>query len=293
MAASDKPGIACEITPERVIAARASASGDGLDTFSARTLSEGTLHPGLSGTNVTNAGALRDAISDALASVGSHSHEVIAVLPDAAVRVALLDFEELPDKRQEADSVVRFRLKKSLPFDVEQAALSYDVRRANGTVKVVAAVAPAAVLAEYESAFRDAGYNPGVVLPSMLAALGPIRAAEPTLVIKVDASTTSVAIAKDEDLLLYRTLENARGADLTAEALAEDIYPSLVFFQDNYRLKVERILLGGLLSAREMGPALEQHTGARVSELVPPSQVGQSGGLPSSLLAAVLGALVE
>jgi type IV pilus assembly protein PilM len=274
-----------------VIAARAAESGAALDVFSARTLATGVVHPGLSAANVSNAAALRDTVSDALGSVGARSRDLIAVLPDAAVRVALLDFEELPEKRQDADSVVRFRLKKSVPFDVDQAAISYDARRVNGSVKAVAAVVPMTVLAEYEAVFRDAGYNPGVVLPSMLAALGAVTATVPTLVLKVDAAITSVAIVKDEDLLLYRTLENPRGAQATAEGLAEDIYPSQVFLQDNHGVNVERILLAGLISARDVGPALETHTGARVADLVSPSQAGQ-GSLPSSLLAGVVGALL-
>ena len=36
----------------------------------------------------------------------------------------------------------------------------------------VAAVALASVIEDYEAAFRDAGYSAGVILPSMLAALG-------------------------------------------------------------------------------------------------------------------------
>jgi type IV pilus assembly protein PilM len=288
-----KPRLACEITPERVIAARATDSGHALDVFVARSLPAGVLHPGMGGANVTNAAALRNTVADALSAVGTRSRDIILVVPDAAIRVALLDFEELPEKRLEADSVVRFRLKKSLPFDVEQAALSYDVRRANGgSIKAVAAVAPLAVLSEYEAPFREAGYTPGVVLPSMLAALGPVTASSPTLVIKVDSSSTSVAIVQDEQLLLYRTLENPRGGQLTAEGLAEDIYPSLVFFQDNYGMNVERILLGGLVSARDLGPALETHTGARVSDLVSPAQVGQHSELSPSVLAAVIGALL-
>jgi type IV pilus assembly protein PilM len=303
MPATHKPRVACELTPERVIAARAAAGA--VDVVFARTLPPGSLAPGLGSANVANSGALREAISDALAAVGSHSREVIAVLPDAAVRIVLLDFEELPERRQDADSVVRFRLKKSLPFDAEQAALSYDVIRSSGSpppasgngapsvaIKVVAAVAPSAVLEEYEALFRDAGYSPGVVLPSMLAALGPVDAAEPTLVLKVDVNTTSVAIVQSNDLLLYRTLENAHGARLDASVLADDIYPSLVFFQDNYGMKVERILLGGLASAAEIGPALEAQTGARVSDLVSESQVGQPGNLAPSLLAGVVGALM-
>jgi type IV pilus assembly protein PilM len=217
---------------------------------------------------------------------------VIVVIPDAAVRIVLLDFEALPERRQDADSVVRFRLKKSLSFEVDDAALSYDVRRSNGAIKVVAAVAPSGVREEYESLFRDAGFNPGVVLPSMLASLGAVEASAPTLALKVDLSSTSVAIVQGEDLLLYRTLENAHGDRLDATALADDIYSSLVFFQDNYGMKVERILLGGLASTQEIGAALESQTGARVGDLVSGSQaVGQSGLAPA-LLAGVVGALL-
>lgn len=290
MAASDKPRIACELTPERVIAARATDSG-AVETVSARSLPAGTLAPGLATPNVANSGALREAISNSLAAVGSRSRDVIVVVPDAAVRIVLLDFEELPERQRDADSVVRFRLKKSLSFEVDDAALSYDVRRSHGTIKVTAAVAPAAVREEYESLFRDAGFNPGVVLPSMLASLGAVESSAPTLALKVDRSSTSVAIVQGEDLLLYRTLENAHGDRLDAAALADDIYSSLVFFQDNYGMKVEQILLGGVASAEEIGPGLENQTGARVNDLVTPSQVGGQTSVPPALLAGVVGAL--
>jgi hypothetical protein len=61
----------------------------------------------------------------------------------------------------------------------------------NVGVRVIAAVALANVVEDYEAAFRQAGYQPGVVMPSMLAALGAAHAEQPSLVIKVDARTTS------------------------------------------------------------------------------------------------------
>lgn len=289
MASSHKPRIACELTPERVIAAHAESGT--IDVVSARTLPAGSLAPGLGATNIPGGTTVREAVTDALAVVGGRSREVIAIVPDAAVRIVLLDFEDIPERKQDADSVIRFRLKKSLPFDADQAALSYDVRRSNGAVKVVAAVAPSAVLEEYETLFRDAGYNPGVVLPSMLAALGAVQAAQPTLVLKVDVNTTSVAIVQAEDLLLYRTLENAHGHRIEASSLADDIYPSLVFFQDNYGIQVERILLGGLADSDDIGSALESHTGAHVSDLVSAAQAGPADNVAPSQLAAVVGAL--
>ena len=84
-----------------------------------------------------------------------------------------------------------------------------------------------------------------MVLPSMLAALGAADADRPTLVVKVDARTTSIAILDKNQLLLFRTLENPRGVTITGEQLAEEVYPSVVFFQDTYHLNIEHIFVAG------------------------------------------------
>ena len=290
---SDRPRLACEITAERVIAGRARGSGNGLDAYTSRVLASGTLVPSLTHSNVLAPEALRQAIADSLAPVAGGMKDVTAVLPDAAVRVTLLDFDVLPGKAQEADAVVRFRLKKSLPFDPDSAAVSYEVQQSNGTVRVVAAVALRSVLEEYEAAFRDAGFYPGVVLPSMLATLGPVSGAEPTLVVKVDSLSTSLAIVDREEVRLFRTLEEGSASDLSAERLVENIHPSLAFFEDTYSVKVRRILLGGLASAERLGSLLQAQTGARVEDLVAAeaAEGALQGSLPAQQLAAVVGAL--
>jgi type IV pilus assembly protein PilM len=219
---------------------------------------------------------------------------VIAVLPDAAVRVVLLDFETLPPKREEAEGVVRFRLKKSLPFDVDKAKVSYHVQPSNIGVRVIAAVALLNVIEDYEAAFRQAGYEPGVVMPSMLAALGAANAPQPSLVIKVDARTTSIAILDGEQLLLFRTLENTRGVTITGEQLAEEVYPSVVFFQDTYHLNIGRIFVAGLPESGGAAPALRAQTGAEVKDLVSASQLGGAiGTIPKWRMAGVVGALLS
>ncbi len=285
-----RPRLACEITAGSVIAARAD-DGRALDVYTARTLPTGTLAPNLTVANVADGNALRQTLADALATVGGRSRDVTAVLPDAAARVVLLDFDTLPEKRQDADAVVRFRLKKSLPFDVDKAAVAFESAPAEGGVRVVAAVTLASVLQEYEAAFRDVGYQPGVVMPAMLAALGPLDTAAPILVIKVDATTTGVAIVEGGQLLLVRTLENA-SAGIDPQRLAEEVYPSLVFFQDTYGKRVERILVGGVVGVEQVGPALLEQTGIHAQELVAAAQVGSTGSVPRSLLAGVVGALL-
>ena len=55
------------------------------------------------------------AVRKALEAVCLRSREVTLIVPDAAVRVLLLEFDELPAKLAEALPVVRFRLKSSSP----------------------------------------------------------------------------------------------------------------------------------------------------------------------------------
>lgn len=290
-----RPRVGCEITSGRIIAARASEKSGSLEMFATRQLAQGAVVPSLNAANIQDAAALRNAISGAMTPVSGKSRDVVAVLPDAVVRVLLLEFEDLPAKTQEADAVIRFRLKKSLPFDVEQAAMSCDIRRANGTIQVVAAVSPREIINEYETAFRDAGYSPGVVLPSSLATLGLVEGDRPALMLKVDPVSVTVAAAERGELRLMRTLDNPHGAKVAAAELAETVLPSIVFFEDTFGARIERIFVTGVTAIDEFGPMLHQQTGAHVEELAPKISSGANLGgdhVEPSMIAGVAGALL-
>jgi len=290
-----KPKLACEIAADRVLAGRLLDKGGHLEACAARELAPGSVIPDLVENNLRRTEAVRAGIEDALGSIAGRSKDVIVVVPDAAVRVMLVEFDTLPSDQAEALGVVRFRLKKSLPFDVEKAKISFHAQKVSEEVRVVAAVGVATVIEDYEAAFRDAGYSPGVVLPSMLAALGAADGKRPTLVVKVDAHTISIAILNQDQLQLFRTLENPRGVTITGEQLAEEVYPSVVFFQDTYHLNIERIFLAGLPDSGGAAVALKAQTGTEVQELVASAQLGLSAGgaVPRWRMAGVVGALVS
>ncbi|HZU21991.1 MAG TPA: hypothetical protein VE998_04105 [Terriglobales bacterium] len=293
MAANGKiarPLLACEITAERVLAARAAAGGESLEAAAARALPSPVVSPNFVGANVQNAAALEGAVQGALGEAGAHSGDVSLVLPDGAIRAMLLDFDTLPAKQQEAAPLVRFRLKKLLPFDADRAAISYQVQRSRtGTpIQVVAAVAEQGVLAEYESAVRAAGFNPGVVLPSILAMLGAVDSSAPTLVVKAETGTTAVAIVDQDEIRVLRTLETVTPAAAAPQRLAEDIYPSLVYFEDAYGAQVSRMVLGGTAATNELRAALEQQTGLKAMELTGAGTIPT----PRAAFAGVYGALV-
>ena len=295
MATSTRPGprIACELSQERVIAARLADDTSSIDSYTARNIAQGALVPRLAETNVANGDAVRQAVTEALTTVASRSRDVIAILPDGSARVYLLDFDSFPEKHQEADGVVRFRLNKVVPFEVEDAAVSFQSFRTDGRVRVVAAVVLKSVLAEYEGIFRDLGYSPGVVIPSSLAALGNVDSNDPTMVIKSDACTTTLSIVGGGELLLFRTLENANGIAPNAEQLMPDVHASLAFFEDSYQMRVDRILVGGLIDAEQVGTALQAQTEVPVQNLVAARHVGSARtNFPVSTMVGVVGALL-
>jgi len=290
-----KPKVACEIAADRVLAGRMADKGQSLEACAVRELAPGSVVPDLMENNLRQAQAVRAGIEAVLGSLAGRSRDVIAIVPDAAVRVMLVDFDTLPSDPEEALGVVRFRLKKSLPFDVEKAKISFHAQKVKDEVRVVAAVGLASVIEDYEATFRDAGFSPGVVLPSMLAALGVADARRPTMVVKVDANTTSIAILNEEQLQLFRTLENPRGATITGEQLSEEVYPSVVFFQDTYHQNIERIYVAGLPDLGGTLKALHSQTGVEVQELVASSQLGAGvdGNVPRWRMAGVVGALIS
>src|SRR5271170_7220513 len=136
-----KPRLACEIAADRVLVGKLAEGGRSLEACAAHELAPGSVIPDLVEGNLRQREAVKDAVAEALRNVAARSHDVIAIVPDAAVRVVLLEFDTLPSDSEEAASVVRFRLKKSLPFDVDKARVSYHAQKSTDGVRVVAAVA--------------------------------------------------------------------------------------------------------------------------------------------------------
>src|SRR5438445_693143 len=134
--------------------------------------------------------------------------------------------------------------------------------------------------------------SPGSVIPDLiennLVRRDSVRAA-------IQETLASIGILDQEQLLLFRTLENPRGVSVTGEQLAEDVYPSVVFFQDTYHLNIDRIYISGLAESGGAAPALRAQTGAEVRELVSSSQLGSSAnnGVPHWRMAGVVGALLS
>jgi len=157
---------------------------------------------------VAVAAAVRSALEQVDAKPNSRDGDITLVIPDAAVRVLLLDFDSLSSKAAEVLAIVRFRLKKLLPFDADEAMVSYQVMSSGKSgVRVLAVAIPPDVLSEYETAVREAGFEPGSVLPSTLAALAAVEGDGAALLVNANVLGVTTAIVRSGVLMLHRSVD--------------------------------------------------------------------------------------
>ncbi|MEI6212857.1 MAG: pilus assembly protein PilM [Desulfuromonadales bacterium] len=92
----------------------------------------------------------------------SSSDRVAVTLPDSVGRVLLLDFEGRFKSRVEALDLIRWKLKKSIPFDIEDTHLDYQQLsvRDNGDLAILVALVSRAVISQYEELVVKAGLSP-------------------------------------------------------------------------------------------------------------------------------------
>jgi type IV pilus assembly protein PilM len=323
-----RPRLACEITPSGVVAARLGTSDQ--EIFSAFAhLPPGSFTSGLKTPLFHDRGAVSSAIRQAVDEVAQRDTKITAIVPDASVRVLLLDFDSLPSKAADIPPIVRFRLRKLLPFEVDDTAVSYQTMpsSSDGLIRLLVAVSPSSVISEYESVVREAGYDPGAVLPSTLAALGTLGDDEPSLVVNRNGNSVTTAIARQNELLLHRTLEfadsrvddslfddslfddpafadsgfaNSRSAEErrvvteqrgeALEELRQLVSVAIAYFEDTLSTPPRQLLCCGLGGADDLTRLLGDAS-IPARDLAP--AVGNATSMSRGILAGVLGALAN
>lgn len=243
-------------------------------------LEEGVLHVSPLSDNVLKP----DALAEAVRGIVGHSvrkRRAVLILPDYSARVAVLGFDQFPADPREQASLVRFRMKKSVPFDVETAAVSYHAQASKGPGDVVVAVAALEIVARYEAAFRAAGLQPGYITTGAVAMSELNKSADVSVMARRNGRLLTVVVMNGPLLKLVRTVELASS---DPEEILALLFPTLAYIEDEMSTHPSRLLLCGF---EEAGRIPEW-----VSELQIPAERLQSRfGVPNGTNAGLLGYL--
>ncbi len=216
------------------------------------------------------------------------SRTTALILPDYCARVSVLDFDNFPSGREEQLALVRFRMKKSIPFDLESARMSYYVQVGGGgsrKCEVVAVVTALEIVARYEAAFRSAGFTPGFVTTSTLMALNLLGGNGIRVLAKLGGQVLTGAVVSGDKLKLLRCIELP---EVSTEEVMNILYPTFAYIEDGLKGKPESLVLCGFGDlAGPIAEECEKELGVR------PGKLRSRFGEPDQENAGLLGFLEE
>lgn len=246
------PSVVVEITSTHVAAAHWSATGRHLESHAIEPLPPGAIMVSPVDTNVVQPDAVRSILRKVLSRVPAHNSPLALLIPDPVVRVFILPFDTLPRRADEALQLLRWRLKKSVPFDVDETAVSWMRQTGRqGALEIVTAVARQRIVKEYEDVLQPLVASAGVVLSSTLGTLPLLGDDGSTLLVRMSGKTLTTVIVSGGNLCVYRSTEmSSEAASLDPQSMLDEIFPAVAYFQDTWGSAPDRALLAGF-GARE------------------------------------------
>src|SRR5438105_2702731 len=130
------PGYAFELSEAGIAFAKIGAPMQiNFQPFEPGVLSVSPVHD-----NIQKPELLSEQIKALVPANGSRKRRAALILPDYSSRVAVIDFDAFPSTHEEQRALVRFRMKKSVPFDVDTAMVSYYAQTRAGADKRIEVV---------------------------------------------------------------------------------------------------------------------------------------------------------
>jgi type IV pilus assembly protein PilM len=215
-----------------------------LEAHQVRPLPESVVGQSIIRPNLGSPDTVVEKVRELFEASGTRPGKISLVLPDNLAKVALLTFPERPSSRKQLVELIRFRLRRAIPFRVDDAALSYQVLPTAGAeISVLVVLMLRSVIEQYERVFKAVGARPCLVDLCTanlfnLCRRGLSEASKGSRdVALLNGSGTyfSLLILRGERLVFYRCKSYAGGngdSHGPSGVLAREVNSSLSYYQE-------------------------------------------------------------
>lgn len=225
------------------------------------TLPPETVTPALGTLNLTDPARVTGAVKHVLEALGGRPRRAALVVPDAAAKVSLVRFEKVPARVTDLEELVRWQVKKSAPFPLEQARVSFTPgqQAPDGAQEFVVAVSRNDVIEQYEQVCEAAGLSVGILDLAGFNVINGVMAsgAAPAgdwLLVHVAPAYTTLAVVRRGHVIFFRS----RGEG-TEGTLTDLVHQTAMYYEDRLQgAGFERVLVTGGSAAPMGGDALRQ-----------------------------------
>jgi len=179
------------------------------------------------GADIQRPDTLRNVVEGCFREASFKGSDIAVVVPDDAARIAFITAETLPKTLEEQQTFLRWKLKKSVPFDVDTAQIAFRVLRSKKQTghDIVVALSPRNIIEGYEALMEEFGIQAGFVVPSTLAVLSLLDPPEgDTLFVKIAPDCVTTTVFQNKQMTFYRRIAEM--------GLYESVYPTVLYYQD-------------------------------------------------------------
>lgn len=246
------PSVAIDIAPERVAVSRVERRGASatLQAYAVEALPAGAVTGALAAPNMADVALVATAIGRALDQAGARIKRVALVVPDSVARVNLVRFESVPAKPGDLDELVRWQVKKTTPFPLDDAVVAYTPGLTTaGAHEFIVSVARRDVIEQYERACELAGAHAGIVDLATFNVVNAVLASANErggdwLLVHAAPTYVSLAVLREGQLIFYRTRsDDAEGS------VADLVHQTAMYYEDRLQgRRFARVLLAGASS---------------------------------------------
>lgn len=204
------PDLAISLEEGGLCLVKSHGSVDKKPTIIVKEFDDELFTPDFINRSVNDRNKLLGVIKEALNELPSSRNKRISlVLPDIVSRVFMLEFDEVPGKQDELEHLIRFKLKKIIPFDMDSAVFSYNWFKEGDRFIFIVAVMHKPVIHQLEEIFHELDLHCGLIdtkTNNLLNLYTGIKTSYSriSLVVSVFKEYMSILLLKDDTIVLYR-----------------------------------------------------------------------------------------
>ncbi len=264
------PSIAVELDRRDAVLVRLRRRGRGtarLEAHAEAPLPEGAVGPALFRPTLASPQETTKRIARLFEATGTRPGRVTLVIPDNLARVSLVQLPERPASRKHLLEILRFKLRRTVPFRLDEALLAHEILPGDGRgVNVLVALLLRSVVEQYEGVVEAAGARPGLVELCSLSLFNLCRASLAQLaqggrdvaLLNYTPAYFTLLITRGERLLFYRckslAVPDQEGGD--DGVVSRELATSLSYYQEKLSGQgLEAVLV------RSVGKPVEELTG--------------------------------
>lgn len=273
------PAAAVSIGLDRVTAVSVArtAGRPVVSSHASEPLPPGVVVPSLAASNVLDRAVVSGALRQVIRRIEPKPRMVALVVPDMVGKVSIVRFEKVPARAADLEQMVRFQVRKTTPFRIEDAQIAWTPGSlaGDGAREFVTVVSRRDVIAEYEGVCEEAGLHAGLVDLATFNVINLVlsdAAGRPQgdwLLVHVAPGWATMAIMRGPDLIFFRNR-----ADEEESNLAAMVHQTAMYYEDRLGgTGFERVILAGAgetsdpRTIEELRRSLEGRPGLSVTPL--------------------------